>query len=90
MLPLKDKLLEDALLSAIRAGRSVLQTSDWLAWRQQQVPTPPPQNATGGGEEEEDDEEATRAREFEDPLAIFHLGAEHMSLPPPPPKCRKY
>ena len=89
MLPLEERLLEDALLSAIRAGRTALQTSDWLAWRQQQVPPPPPKNSTGG-EEDEDDEEASRGREFEDSLAIFHLGAEHVSLPPPPPKRGKY
>ena len=47
------------------------------------MPPPPPKNSTGG-EEDEDDEEASRAREFEDSLAIFHLGAEHVDLPPPP------
>ena len=69
---LEEKLLEDAVLAAIRAARDSFQKSGFLAWRLQHAL--PPYNNQEGEE---------RRKEWEDSLAIFRLGATCVNLPPP-------
>ena len=74
-LPLKDKLLEEAILGAIRAAKESFRESSWLSYCQDRCPPP-----FGAAEEQEQ-------RDFKAFLRIFHQAPDAEFINPPPSKC---
>ena len=71
-LPLEEKLLEDAILGAVRAAKESFRESTWLSWRQGHCPPP-----FGAVEEEE-------RRDFKVSLWIYHQAPSAEFVDPPP------